>query len=101
MGFRYFLAESNFLVQDFFEQQVKPFLKIDVYDFTFDKGNGYSIIEHDNMKIFIYRVEKIPLIYRKLAAFLDAENPEVPFNKKMLEDYWLRESVVWEKLSRS
>lgn len=82
-------AGSNFLIQDFFEQQVEPFLGVDLYNFAFDKEKGYSIINYGNLEIFIYQVEKISSIYGSLAEFLEAENREVCFNKNMLEDCWL------------
>ncbi len=82
-------AGSNFLIQDFFEQQVEPFLGVDLYHFAFDKEKGYSIIYYGNLEIFIYQVEKISSVYGELADFLEAESKEVPFNKDMLEDSWL------------
>lgn len=89
-------ACSNFLVQDFFEQQVEPFLGIDIYQFPFDKEKGYSILKQGNMEIFVYQVEKIALIYNEMQTFLEAEVPGTPLNVNMLEDKWL-ESMWYGK----
>lgn len=61
----------NYLVQDFFEQQLKEFLGIDIYKTEFDKQNGYSIYKFDNIEIFIYQLEKLSKIFGKLAEFLN------------------------------
>lgn len=82
-------AGSNFLIQDFFEQQVEPFLGIDIYQYPFDKEKGYSVLKHDNMEVFIYQVERIESMYNELQAFLEAEDLDKSLNVDMLEDNWL------------
>ncbi|MEZ3422461.1 MAG: hypothetical protein K1W39_01955, partial [Lachnospiraceae bacterium] len=44
----------NYLVQDFFKQQLEAFFGIDIYKMAFDKQSGYSIYKFDNIEIFIY-----------------------------------------------
>lgn len=67
----------NYLVQDFFEQQLKPFLGIDIYEAAFDKENGYSVYQFGNVEVFIYQVEKLTKIFDKLALFLEVENVQM------------------------
>lgn len=72
-----FLKEKmhyNYLVQDFFDQQIMPFLGIDIYAKSFDKQRGYSVYQFDNVEIFIYQLEKLNVVFSELAKFLGREN---------------------------
>ncbi len=67
----------NYLVQDFFEQQLEPYLGIDIYREPFDKEKGFSIYKYGNVEIFIYQLEKLNSVFDKLAKFLEIENAQM------------------------
>lgn len=63
----------DYLVQNFFEQQLEPFLGIDIYQYPFDKVNGYSVYHFDRIDLFVYQMERLTDVFGELAKFLDAE----------------------------
>lgn len=78
----------NYLVQDFFKQQLEAFFGIDIYKMAFDKQSGYSIYKFDNIEIFIYQVEKLSKIFRKLSGFLKAGNIQIILDNTAEEKWY-------------
>lgn len=64
------------LVQHYFEYEFKQNLNIDIYNYPFNKDEGYDIIKCENMEIFIYQLEKLNSIYKNLLDFLNIKNKE-------------------------
>lgn len=60
-----------------FDYEIKSLFGLDIYKYPFDKEKGYSIIEQDNIKIFIYKYEKINLLEKAIGEFLN--EPEFSF----------------------
>lgn len=57
-------------IQDFFEKSFMEHCGIDVYNYSFGKEAGYSIIREGNTEIFIYQLEKLDDIKEELGEFL-------------------------------
>lgn len=64
------------LVQHYFEYEFKQNLNIDIYNYPFNKEEGYDIIKFGNVEIFIYQLEKLNNIYKNLLDFLNIKNKE-------------------------
>lgn len=66
---------TNFIqelyIQHYFQKTIRSTLGIDVYQIKFDKDRGYAVAELDGKQIFLYQVEKLDLLKRELADFLE------------------------------
>ncbi|MCR5100414.1 MAG: putative capsular polysaccharide synthesis family protein [Butyrivibrio sp.] len=60
----------DFVIQKFWDNQIKNFLGIDVLNYQFDKEKGYGIVESGNVEIFIYQLEKLDSLQSELSNFL-------------------------------
>ncbi|MCM1157850.1 MAG: putative capsular polysaccharide synthesis family protein, partial [Clostridium sp.] len=80
------------LVQHFFEQEIEPFLGIDIYQYPFDKENGYSIYHiSDKLDIMIYQLEKLNSLEAEVGDFLEIEDFELVKDNDSA-DKWYKES---------
>jgi hypothetical protein len=77
-------GQMNWLLQ-WFEHQF--FRGVDVYQHEFDKSAGYGIVETDDTRLFIYRLENLPNLDEPLSEFtgLRIRLPEV--NRAAAKDY--------------
>ena len=55
---------------EFFEKHIKECLNINVYEYPFDKDTGYTIINKDNVHVFIYQLEKMDKLEKQISNFL-------------------------------
>lgn len=53
-----------------FDYEIKSLFGIDVYAYPFNKEKGYSVIEQGNIKILIYKLEKINQLEEIIGEFL-------------------------------
>ncbi|MCR5100413.1 MAG: putative capsular polysaccharide synthesis family protein [Butyrivibrio sp.] len=67
----------DYIIQNFFDNQIMKNIGINVYEYAADKENGYSIIRMDNLSIFIYQVEKLDLNKKVLGEFLGIDDIEL------------------------
>lgn len=67
--------KKTMLIQNFFEEQFKKRLGVDLLAEPFDTKRGFSIVEQNGFEIFIFQLEKFDLIQKELLAFagLDSE----------------------------
>lgn len=56
---------------EWFDKEIKSNLGIDIFEGDFDQESGYTIIEHGNLEIFIYKLEKLNDLEAEIAGFLD------------------------------
>lgn len=55
---------------EWFNEEIKQYFDIDVYDFPFNKEAGYQVIEKNNVQLFIFKVEKMERIMPALCDFI-------------------------------
>ena len=71
---RLYLKESMpFVWRDefqWFHEEIKKHVGIDIYQHPFDKEKGYQIIRQGNIQIFIYKTEKLDNVMPMLSKFL-------------------------------
>lgn len=60
---------KTMFIQNFFEEQFKKRLGIDLLAEPFDTKRGFSIVEQNGLEIFIFQLEKIDSIQKELLAF--------------------------------
>lgn len=60
---------KTMFIQNFFEEQFKRRLGIDILSFPFDTQKGYSILKQNGIEIFIYQLEKFDSIQKELNSF--------------------------------
>lgn len=60
---------KTMFIQNFFEEQFKKRLGVDLLAEPFDTKRGFSIVEQNGLEIFIFQLEKIDSIQKELLAF--------------------------------
>lgn len=71
-------AGCDYLVQNFFDQQLKPFFGVDIYQYPFDKEKGYSVYHiSDKLDIMVYQLEKMNYLADEIGKFFNIEDFEV------------------------
>ena len=58
---------------EWFDQEIKETLGIDIYEYPFDKEKGYEVIEKDGISIFLFKLEKMDSSLSALGEFVGAE----------------------------
>jgi len=52
-------------ISTWFDVQIKDSLGINIFDYEFNKKNGYSIIKKNNIEVMLYRMENLSQIFSK------------------------------------
>jgi len=66
------------LVQNFFDQQIKPFFGFDIYQYPFDKEKGCSVYQiNENLSVMIYQIEKLSNLGKEVGKFLEIDDLEL------------------------
>lgn len=55
---------------EWFDEQIKKYLGIDVYEYPFNPDEGYTIIKKGNIELFLYKVEKMEAVLDKISSFI-------------------------------
>lgn len=67
--------EATWYLNTWFSKEFKPALNVDVYDYSFQHQNGYSIIESEGFDILILRLEDLKRNFNQaMRDFLDIED---------------------------
>lgn len=61
-------------VSDWFKDHIEKVFGIDIFDYKFNKEDGYSIIKKDNISIFIYRLDKLNKLEKEIKEFSGDNN---------------------------
>lgn len=56
-------------IADWFKDNIEKIFGINVFDYTFDKEKGYSVIRKDNISIFLYRLDKLNKLEKEIIEF--------------------------------
>lgn len=67
-------AHQTRFVEKHFAEAVENIFHIDVYDHPFDCERGYSIIQHENVELFVYQLEKLSQLENVLGEFLNIDD---------------------------
>ncbi len=59
---------------DWFDRQMKKYLKIDVFSYPFDREKGYSIIKKENLELLLIKMEKLNELENLIGEFLNIKN---------------------------
>lgn len=54
---------------EWFDEQMKEYLNIDVFQYPFNKEKGYTIIKKENIELFLLKVEKMEDILDEISSF--------------------------------
>ncbi|MCI8581659.1 MAG: hypothetical protein HFH13_00750 [Dorea sp.] len=57
---------------EWFDEQIKKHLGIDVFQYPFHRERGYTIIKKENIELFLFKVEKMEDILDELSTFVGA-----------------------------
>lgn len=72
----YDFDESNDYVCTWFDNEIKPMTKIDVFSHPFDHEKGYSIIKENNIDLLILKTELLNASFDEaISKFLDIDFP--------------------------
>lgn len=55
---------------EWFDEQIKKYLNIDVFQYPFDKEKGYTIIKKENIELFLFKVEKMEDVLEEISSFV-------------------------------
>lgn len=58
---------------EWFDEQIKEILGIDVFQYPFDRESGYTIIQKGNIELFLFKVEKMESILNEISSFVGTE----------------------------
>lgn len=64
-GFRFYKDVINW-----FEDYIEKIFEINVFEYPFNKEKGYSIINKNNISIFIYRLDKLSVLEKEIGQFV-------------------------------
>lgn len=53
-----------------FDYEIKALFDIDIFEYPFDKERGYTVIEKDNIQIFVYKCEKLSELEKEIGEFI-------------------------------
>jgi hypothetical protein len=56
---------------DWFDNELKKYFGVDVYQYPFDKDKGYSIIRKKNVEVLVIKVEKLNTLEEVIGDFLE------------------------------
>ena len=70
-----------------FDEQIKKYLDIDVFQYPFDREKGYKIIKKGGIELFLYKVEKLETILNKISSFIGTRKLP-PINDNVGEKKW-------------
>lgn len=62
---------------EWFNKELKAVFDMDVYDYSFDQENGYTIIEKNNISVLVLKLEKLDNLEPVVRNFLQAEDFEL------------------------
>ena len=65
------LGDQMDLLLSWFDHQF--FSRLDVYAYPFNKDAGYTVIEHDGVSLFLYRLKNLPDLARPISQFVGLE----------------------------
>lgn len=72
---------------EWFDEQIKRHLGVDVFQYPFDRERGYVVIKQENVELFLFKVEKMEALLSEIAAFLGSK--ELPVvNANVAEQKW-------------
>lgn len=54
-----------------FDKEIKDVFDINIYDYPFDRGEGYTVVQKGKVKIFIFRLDKLDSLEAQLGDFID------------------------------
>lgn len=72
---------------EWFDEQIKKHLGIDVFEYPFDRERGYTIIKKENIELFLFKVEKMEDILDEISTFVGAGRFS-RINANMAEQKW-------------
>ncbi len=103
MEYIHAIYDNIVTVQYFFERNFEKYNGINVYDYSFDQEQGYSIIREGNIEVFIYQLEKLNAVKDSMGEFLGLKNFELK-NENVGAQKWYapayRQALEELKLSR-
>lgn len=72
---------------EWFDEQIKRHLGIDIFQYPFNKDKGYTIIKEKNVEIFLFKVEKMEDLIDDISLFTGTERLPV-LNTNIAEQKW-------------
>ncbi len=72
-------------VFSWFDHEIKKILNLDIYDYPFDQGEGYNIIEKDNIQILILKMEYLSDLENVIGDFINDSNYKLLNRNKALD----------------
>lgn len=82
---------------EWFDEQIKQYLDIDVFQYPFNKEKGYVLIEKENIQLFLFKVEKMEYILDEISKFAGVSDLPVK-NANVAEQKWY--GLAYEQFRR-
>ena len=57
---------------DWFNEELKEIFSVDIYEHTFDRDKGYSIIRQDNIEVMVIKLERLSMLESAIGEFVGA-----------------------------
>lgn len=75
-----------------FDCEIKRHLGIDIFDYNFDKEQGYTVLKSGKYEIFIYRIEDLDRVINEVEEFVGAHN--FKYTKKNITNKKLKSDLL-------
>lgn len=72
---------------NWFDEQIKKYLNIDVFQHPFDREKGYTIIKKENIDLLLFKIEKMESILDVISSFVGVARLPV-VNANVAEQKW-------------
>lgn len=88
---------------EWFRYELEYYFDIPIYEYPFDKDNGYTIIKKDNIELLVMQLEKIDTLEHIIGNFMEIKNFKLESaNKKSSRPYYfiyqeLQNRIHWSE----
>lgn len=72
----------------FFDNEIKYYWGIDVYNYKFDKCAGYTIINKENVSLLIYQLEKLSNLCEIIKDFIGVTDINIGNSNRSLDEWY-------------
>ncbi len=84
---------------EWFDEELRDGLGIDIYQHPFDKERGYQIIRNDNLEVFVFKLEKLNNILPRIYEFIGVSGNVAEKKEYRSSDKWF--SIAYDELKKN
>ena len=82
----YSMIDEDFVL-NWYDNEIKKHLEIDIFEYDFDKEKGYLIAEKDNISLLLMRLDKLSGLTDVIGNFIEKDDFEL-LSHNVSDDFW-------------